>query len=245
MRRSREELVRTVAAVSSDELEANMNVRDVMTHGVYTTSPDDTVQTAAQTMADLDTGVLPIGENNCLIGILTDRDLSTRVVAEARDPTTTVVRDVMSPEVRYCFEDDSVEQAAFKMSQWHVRRLPVLSREQRVVGIISLGDLARAANPEIAGGALSEIAEGSGGGRGTCEPLAGGRTVRDQSSRDPVDQSSEQSFPASDPPGSHLPDEPPSNAAAKWAAAQAGASVSAGSERVRDPDDEQDYPRKH
>jgi CBS domain-containing protein len=136
-----------------------MNVSEVMTHGVYITSPDDTVQTAAQTMADLDTGVLPIGENDRLIGILTDRDLSTRVVAEARDPTTTFVRDVMSTEVRCCFEDDSVDAVAVKMSQWHVRRLPVLSREQRVVGIISLGDLAREVNPEIAGGALNRIAE--------------------------------------------------------------------------------------
>jgi CBS domain-containing protein len=136
-----------------------MNVSEVMTHGVYTTSPDETVQTAAQTMADLDTGVLPVGENDRLIGMLTDRDLSVRVVAEARDPTTTLVRDVMSPEVRYCFEDDSVEEAAVKMSQWQVRRLPVLSREQRIVGIISLGDLARETTPEIAGGALSGIAD--------------------------------------------------------------------------------------
>jgi CBS domain-containing protein len=136
-----------------------MNVGDVMTHGVYTTSPDDTVQTAAQTMADLDTGVLPIGEDNRLIGILTDRDLSTRVVAEARDPATTVVRDVMSREVRCCFEDDSVEEVAGKMSEWQLRRLPVLNKEHRLVGIISLGDLARQTTPQIAGGALSGIAE--------------------------------------------------------------------------------------
>jgi CBS domain-containing protein len=136
-----------------------MKVSEVMTHGVYTTSPDDTVQTAAQTMADLDTGVLPIGENDRLIGILTDRDLSTRVVAEARDPATTVVRDVMSLEVRCCFEDDSLEEVAGKMSQWQLRRLPVLSRQDRLVGIVSLGDLAREAAPQLAGGALSGIAE--------------------------------------------------------------------------------------
>jgi CBS domain-containing protein len=109
-----------------------MKVSEVMTHGVYTTSPDDTVQTAAQTMADLDTGVIPIGENDRLIGILTDRDLTMRVVAEARDPTTTFVRDVMSQEVRCCLEDDSVEEAAVKMSQWQVHRLPVLSKEHRL-----------------------------------------------------------------------------------------------------------------
>jgi CBS domain-containing protein len=142
-----------------------MNVSEVMTHGVYTTSPDDTVQTAAQTMADLDSGVLPIGEDDRLIGILTDRDLSMRVVAEARDPTTTFVRDVMSQEVRYCFEDDSVEEVAVKMSQWHIRRLPVLSRDHRVVGIISIGDLARETTAEIAGGALSGIAEPGAAGR--------------------------------------------------------------------------------
>jgi CBS domain-containing protein len=136
-----------------------MNVGEVMTHGVVVTSPDDTVQTAAQTMADLDTGVLPIGENDRLIGILTDRDLSTRIVAEARDPTTTVVREVMSPEVHCCFEDESVEEAARKMSRWQVRRLPVLNRQHRVVGIVSLGDLAREATPEIAGGVLSGISE--------------------------------------------------------------------------------------
>lgn len=135
-----------------------MNVSEVMTHGVYTTSPDETVQTAAQTMADLDTGVLPIGENDRLIGILTDRDLSTRVVAEARDPTTTLIRDVMSPEVHCCFESDPVELVAAKMSQWHVRRLPVLNQEHRLTGIVSLGDLARGAQPHIAGGALGQIA---------------------------------------------------------------------------------------
>jgi CBS domain-containing protein len=139
---------------------ARVNVSEVMTHGVYTTSPDETVQVAAQTMADLDTGVLPIGENDQLIGMLTDRDLSTRVVAEARDPTTTLIRDVMSPDVHYCLEHDSVEEVAAKMSLWHVRRLPVLNREQRVVGIVSLGDLARQARPEIAGGALGKITDG-------------------------------------------------------------------------------------
>src|SRR5262249_10514424 len=128
-----------------------MNVSEVMTHGVYTTNPDETVQTAAQTMADLGTGVLPIGENDRPIAILTAADLSMRVVAEARDPTTTFVRDVMSPEVRYCFEEDTVEEAAAKMMQWRVRRLPVLSRERRVVGIISLGDIARETNPIFRG----------------------------------------------------------------------------------------------
>jgi CBS domain-containing protein len=136
-----------------------MNVSEVMTHGVYITSPDETIRGAAQTMADLNTGVLPIGESDRLTGMLTDRDITTRVVAEARDVTTTLVRDVMSSEVRYCFDDEDVKEAASKMSHWQVRRLPVLNRERRLVGIVSLGDLAREANPTLTGEALSGIAE--------------------------------------------------------------------------------------
>jgi CBS domain-containing protein len=136
-----------------------MNVSQVMTEEVYIASPDETVQSAAQTMADLDTGVLPVGEDDRLIGILTDRDITTRLVAAGRDPATTVIRDVMSPQMFYCFEDEDVEEAASKMSEWQLRRLPVLNRDKRLVGIVSIGDLARGTTPEISGGALSGIAD--------------------------------------------------------------------------------------
>jgi len=137
-----------------------MNVSEVMTQEVYIASPEETVQSAAQTMADLDTGVLPVGDEDRLIGVLTDRDITTRLVAEGRDATTTAVRDIMSPQVCYCFEDEDVEDAAVKMSEWQLRRLPVLNRDQRLVGILSVGDLARETTPEISGGALSGIADG-------------------------------------------------------------------------------------
>jgi CBS domain-containing protein len=137
-----------------------MRVSEVMTDEVYIASPDETVQSAAQTMADIDTGVLPVGDGDRLIGVLTDRDITIRLVAAGRDATTTVVRDVMSPQVCYCFEDEDVEEAAVKMSEWQLRRLPVVNRDMRLVGIVSIGDVAREATPEISGGALSGIADG-------------------------------------------------------------------------------------
>ena len=137
-----------------------MNVSEVMTEEVYIASPDETVQSAAQSMADLNTGVLPVGEGDRLIGILTDRDIATRLVAAGRDGSTTAIRDIMSPQVCYCFEDEAVEEVASKMSEWQLRRLPVLNRDNQLVGVVSSGDLAREATPEISGGALSGIAEG-------------------------------------------------------------------------------------
>ncbi len=136
-----------------------MNVSEVMTDEVYVASLDETVQNAARTMADLDTGMLPMGEGDRLVGVLTDRDITIRVVAEGRDPRTTQIRDVMSPQVCFCFEDEDLEEAALKMSEWQLRRLPVLSREKRLVGIVSLGDMAREVTPEISGGALSGISD--------------------------------------------------------------------------------------
>jgi CBS domain-containing protein len=136
-----------------------MNVSEVMTDEVYIASPDETVQSAAQTMADLDTGVLPVGENDQLLGVLTDRDITIRVVAEGRDATSTLVKDAMSPQVCYCFEDEDIEEAALKMAEWQVRRLPVLNREKCLVGIVSIGDMARGARPNISGTALSGISD--------------------------------------------------------------------------------------
>jgi CBS domain-containing protein len=136
-----------------------MNVSEVMTQEVYIASPDETVQSAAQTMVDLDTGVLPVGDEDRLVGVLTDRDITTRLVAEGLDATTTAVSAIMSPQVSYCFEDDDVEDAASKMSEWQLHRLPVLNRDKRLVGILSVGDLARETTPEISGGALSGIAD--------------------------------------------------------------------------------------
>ena len=90
----------------------------------------------------IDAGVLPVGENDRLVGILTDRDITVRAVAAGKEPTECKVREVMSPEIRYIYEDESIEDAARNMTELQVRRLPVLNREKRLVGIVSLGDLA-------------------------------------------------------------------------------------------------------
>ena len=118
-----------------------MNVREIMTPDVVIASPDDTLQHAAELMADIDAGVLPVGENDRLVGMLTDRDITVRAVAAGKSPNECKVRDVMSPDIKYIFEDESVENAARNMSELQVRRLPVLNRDKRLVGIVSIGDL--------------------------------------------------------------------------------------------------------
>ena len=119
-----------------------MYVREVMTPDVVIASPEDTLQRAAEMMIDIDAGVLPVGENDRLVGMLTDRDITVRAVAANKQPSECKVREVMSPEIKYVYDDESIEDAARNMSSLQVRRLPVLNREKRLVGIISLGDLA-------------------------------------------------------------------------------------------------------
>jgi CBS domain-containing protein len=136
-----------------------MNVSEVMSSDVYVSSPDDTLQTAAQAMVDLDTGVLPVGDGDRLVGIITDRDIVVRGVARALDPATTTIRDLMSSGVCYCFDDEDVEDAAQQMAELQVRRLPVLNRSKRLVGIISLGDLSQEADTRVTGDALQGVSE--------------------------------------------------------------------------------------
>ena len=118
-----------------------MKVSEIMTRGVEIASPDDTIQQAASRMAELDAGVLPVGENDRLVGMLTDRDIAIRAVAQGRGPDTKV-REAMTPEVRYCFEDEDLDDVVDNMGENKVRRLPVMSRDKRLVGIVSSGDVA-------------------------------------------------------------------------------------------------------
>jgi CBS domain-containing protein len=133
-----------------------MNVREVMTREVQIASPEDSLQHAAGLMADIDAGVLPVGENDRLVGMLTDRDITVRAVARGLAPGQCRVREVMSPEIKYIYEDESVEEAARNMSELQMRRLPVLNRDKRLVGIVSLGDLALQ-KPKPAGEALQGV----------------------------------------------------------------------------------------
>lgn len=117
-------------------------IRDVMTPEVQVISPDTPIQEAAQKMKQLDVGMLPVCEDDRLIGSLTDRDIAIRVVAGGNDPKTTKARAAMTAPLVYCFEDDAVEDAARIMEVKQIRRLVVLNREKQLVGIVSLGDFA-------------------------------------------------------------------------------------------------------
>lgn len=134
-----------------------MNVSEVMSRDVKIASPEDTLQHAAQMMEGIDAGALPVGENDRLVGILTDRDITLRAVARGKAPECKV-RDVMSENIKYVYEDDTLEKVAKSMGDLQVRRLPVLDRKKRLVGIVSLGDLALK-KTESAGKALKKVSE--------------------------------------------------------------------------------------
>lgn len=135
-----------------------MIVSDVMTHDVKIATPDDTLQSAACIMETQDFGSLPVSEDDRLVGMLTDRDITIRAVARGLTPQDCTVREIMSSDVKYVYEDESVADAAKIMGDLQVRRLPVLNRDKRLVGIVSLGDLALT-TPTNAGDALRSIAE--------------------------------------------------------------------------------------
>jgi CBS domain-containing protein len=134
-----------------------MLISEVMTRDVKLASPSDSLQRAAKLMEDDDFGSLPVGENDRLVGMLSDRDIVIRGVAHGLSPMATV-REVMSDEVKYIFDDETVEDAARMMAKLQVRRLPVLNRDKRLVGIVSLGDVA-VSKAKPAGDALKSISK--------------------------------------------------------------------------------------
>ena len=139
-----------------------MQVKDIMTPNAECIQPDDTLEDAAKKMRDLDVGPLPVcGDNDRLAGMITDRDIVIRAVADGKDPKTTTVREAMSEtKIIYCFEDQDVEEAARTMQERQVRRLVVLNRDKRLVGIVSLGDLAtETGDRKKAGEVLQDISE--------------------------------------------------------------------------------------
>jgi CBS domain-containing protein len=132
-----------------------------MTPDVRVANPDETIQQAARLMASLDAGVLPVGENDRLVGMITDRDIAIRAIAEGKGPDAKV-RDVMTKDVKYCYEDQDVNEVTRDMADLQVRRLPVLNRDKRLVGIVSLGDIAISPDNERAADALSGISRPGG-----------------------------------------------------------------------------------
>jgi CBS domain-containing protein len=119
-----------------------MRVGEAMSRDVRLCTPGSSIRDCAKLMAEIDAGAVPVGENDRLIGMITDRDIAVRAVAQGKGPDTPV-REVMSAEVKYVFEDEEVEHVAKNMGELQVRRLPVVSRDKRLVGIVSLADLAQ------------------------------------------------------------------------------------------------------
>ena len=124
-----------------------MQIRDVMTTDVKTLTPDQTIQEAAALMEKIDSGALLINDQDRLVGMITDRDITIRAVAKGLDANTPVSQ-VMSKNIRYCFEDESVQHVAENMADNELRRMPVLNREKRLVGVVSLGNIASSQNQQ-------------------------------------------------------------------------------------------------
>ena len=138
-----------------------MKVSEAMTRDVRVANPNETIRDAARMMAEINAGSLPVGENDRLVGVITDRDIAVRAVAEGKAPTTKV-RDVMSPEVLYCYDDQDLDDVAKNMGDVKVRRMPVVNRDKRLVGILSLGDLATHEDLETAGDTVAQASQPGG-----------------------------------------------------------------------------------
>ena len=137
-----------------------MQLKEVMTPGAEVLSPEATILEAAEKMHHLDIGLLPICEGDRLVGLLTDRDITVRAVAEGGNPVTTTVREVMTANLVYGFDDQDVQDATRMMEQYQIRRLPVRNRHRQLVGMVALGDLAmHAGSQPLAGEVLEQVSE--------------------------------------------------------------------------------------
>jgi CBS domain-containing protein len=137
-----------------------MKIADLMTRDVRVIQPDHTIRDAARLMDELDVGVLPVCDGRRLIGMITDRDITVRSTAAGQSPTDTQVSEVMTDELFWCFDDDDVEEIVDLMGRHQIRRIPVVDRRKRLVGIVALGDLATDDEPAAAR-ALHRISEPS------------------------------------------------------------------------------------
>ena len=143
-----------------------MQLKDIMTPGAEVIAPEASIYEAAEKMSHRDIGPLPVCDGTRLVGMLTDRDITVRAVAAGRNPLTTLVRDVMTPDVVYGFEDEEVQDAAHLMAQYQIRRLPVLNRNKHLVGMVALGDLAvHPGTQPVTAAVLGQVSEPGKAGR--------------------------------------------------------------------------------
>ncbi|HZJ23946.1 MAG TPA: CBS domain-containing protein [Anaerolineales bacterium] len=136
-----------------------MKLKEIMTNDVEVIHPNDTLQTAARKMHDRDIGFLPVCDGDRLIGVLTDRDLITRALAEGMESKAMLGRDLVTSPAIYCFDDQSIDEAAKLMHDNQIRRLVILSRDKRMVGVVSLGDLAMNTDDKLSGEVLQSVSE--------------------------------------------------------------------------------------
>ncbi|HEY2990222.1 MAG TPA: CBS domain-containing protein [Candidatus Binatia bacterium] len=137
-----------------------MNIAEVMTQNPEVIRPDTTIKQAAETMKKLDVGLLPVCDGERLIGMLSDRDITIRATAAGLDPAKTRAEQIMTKEVAYCFEDKEVKEAVRIMEEKQIRRLPIVNHDKKLVGVVSLGDIAvRTGNQRLAGKAVREVSE--------------------------------------------------------------------------------------
>ena len=138
-----------------------MKVNAAMTRDVRLVKPDQSIRDAAKLMAEIDAGAIPVTENERLVGMITDRDITIRAVAQGKSPETKI-RDVMSDGILYCFDDQELDEVERNMGENQVRRLPVVDRDKRLVGILSLGDLASKDDAKSVGKTVSQVSERGG-----------------------------------------------------------------------------------
>ncbi|MDO8662864.1 MAG: CBS domain-containing protein [Candidatus Omnitrophota bacterium] len=136
-----------------------MQVKNEMTTKIEVVRPETSVKEVSQKMRDLNIGVLPVCENNRLVGIVTDRDITVRLTAEGKDPSSTKVKEIMSSKVEWCFEDEEVGRVADKMENKKIRRLPVINHDKELVGMLSLGDIVLRGSRETACKILEKVSE--------------------------------------------------------------------------------------
>jgi CBS domain-containing protein len=136
-----------------------MKIREIMTPDAQCVRPDETLVDAALLMRQLDVGVLPVCDDDELLGMITDRDIAIRAVADSRHPATTMVREVMSSGTITVFEDQDVDEVLHILEQHQIRRAPVMSRENRLVGIVSLGDIAVDGSAVLSGEVLKRVSQ--------------------------------------------------------------------------------------
>ena len=133
-----------------------MKVRDAMSAEVELANPSQTIREAALRMLECDIGALPVGEHDRLVGMLTDRDIAVRAVAVGLSPDTPI-SEVMSRDVKYYFDNEELKDVASNMGAVQVRRMPVVDRDKRLVGIVSLGDVAVCEKPQTTGKAVAGV----------------------------------------------------------------------------------------